>query len=124
LELQLVGSGGEVFNASFVPPTGGTVSLPSGPFVPPPTDLEGGLAALVPGEDYTLSTSTEDQLSSVESIGADSFGYGDDSKVDTLVALSADCVVPAASSPWLFLLVAVLAASPLLLRMPSRTPTA
>lgn len=87
LSIELIDTGGEIFNAAYFSPVGGSVTLPDGPFMPAPDDLEGALKSLVEGETYTLASSTEDQLSSLENIGSDTFDYGDDTKVDEIIEL-------------------------------------
>ena len=87
LGIELLDSGGEIFNAAYFAPVSGSVTLPDGPFMPAPDDFEGVLETLVEGEAYTLASSTEDQLSSSVSIGSDTFDYGDDTKVDEILQL-------------------------------------
>ena len=92
LDIQLVNPALEIFNASYMPPVAGSVPLPSGPFAPTPTDLEGALAALVGGERYALSASTEDLLVTNEMVASDTFEFSDESKVDDVEILLPDCV--------------------------------
>ena len=89
LSVGLSGPTGEIFDAAYFDPIGGSVALPAGPFMPPPDDLEGQLEPLMGNscEAFRLSCSVEDQLSTPVSIGVDDFGFGDDSKVDQVVAL-------------------------------------